>query len=111
MSIWSWLKERMHRRRVHLDEADFQDEIRAHLAIAAEERVADGSDREAARYAALKDFGNVTLTTEAARQVWTPRWLDALGDQVRDVRYAVRSLAKHPGFALTVMAVLTLGIS
>ena len=31
-------------------------------------------------YAALKDFGNVTLTTEAARRVWTPAWLEALRD-------------------------------
>ena len=30
--------------------------------------------------ASLKDFGNVTLTTEAARRVWTPWWLDALRD-------------------------------
>ena len=37
-----------------------------------EERIADGADRESAHYAALKEFGNVTLTTEAARRVWTP---------------------------------------
>ena len=38
-----------------------------------------------ARYAALKEFGNVTQTTEAARRVWTPRWLGA-----------ARSLERHP---------------
>ena len=41
MSILSWLK-RLQRRR--LDDEDFQDEIRAHLAIAADERMADGAD-------------------------------------------------------------------
>jgi len=61
-------------------------------------------------YAALKEFGNVTLTTEAGRRVWTPRWVDALHDQVSDVRYAIRALAKNPGFSLTVVGVLTLGI-
>ena len=45
----------------------------------------------------LKDFGNVTLTTEAARRVWTPWWLDALHDQVSDVRYAIRALREEPG--------------
>ena len=35
---------------------------------------------DAPGYAALKEFGNVTLTTEAARRVWTPRWLEALRD-------------------------------
>jgi predicted permease len=106
MSIASWLK----RRRLELDEDDFQNEIRAHLAIAEEERMADGADRETAHYAALKEFGNVTLTTEAARHVWTPRWLEALHDQVSDIRYAIRTLAKNPFFSLTVVAVLTLGI-
>jgi predicted permease len=106
MSILSWLK----RRRLDLDDDDFQDEIRAHLAIAEEERVAGGADRDTAHYAALKDFGNVTLTTEAARRVWTPGWLEALRDYVRDSRYAIRALAKNPAFSLTVIGVLTLGI-
>ena len=104
MGIVSWLKRR------RLDEQDFQDEIRAHLAIAEQERIEDGADRRSARYAALKEFGNVTLTTEAARRVWTPGWLEALRDIVSDVRYAIRALRKNPGFSLTVVAVLTLGI-
>ena len=72
--------------------------------------MADGADRQTAHYAALKEFGNVTLTTEATRKVWTPWWLDALHDQVSDVRYALRALAKNPLFSLTVIGVLTLGI-
>jgi hypothetical protein len=95
MSILAWLKRLMRRR---LDDDDFQEEIRAHLAIAADERVADGADRQTARLASLKDFGNVTLTTEAARRVWTPWWLDAVHDYASDVRYAIRALAKHPTF-------------
>ena len=106
MRIPSWLR----RRPVDLDEDDFKDEIHAHLAIAANEKVSDGTDPRDARYAALKEFGNVTLTTEAARRVWTPRWLEALRDLTSDVRYAVRSLAKHKAFSLTVIGVLTLGI-
>ena len=38
MSLVTWLK-RLRRR---LDDADFEDEIRAHLAIATAERMADG---------------------------------------------------------------------
>ena len=72
--------------------------------------MADGADRQTAHYAALKEFGNVTLTTEAARRVWTPRWLEAVRDQASDVRYAIRALAKNPAFSLTVVGVLTLGI-
>ena len=104
MRGFDWLKRR------RLDEDDFQEEIRAHLAIATDDRVADGADRQSARDASIKDFGNVTLTTEAARSVWRPRWLDALRDATTDVRYAGRVLVKSPGFSLTVIAVLALGI-
>ena len=94
MGLRSWLKRR------RLDDDDFDEEVRAHLALAADERIADGADRQAARYAALKEFGNVLLTTEAARRVWTPWWLVALHDLASDVRYALRALAKKPAFAL-----------
>src|SRR6478735_8568892 len=56
MSIMAWLKKL---RRRGLDHDDFAEEIRAHLAIAADERMADGADRETARLASLKDFRNL----------------------------------------------------
>jgi predicted permease len=92
------------------DEDDFQEEIRSHLEIAARERMADGADPKSARLASLKEFGNVTLTTEAARRVWMPRWVDAVRDELREIRHALRALAKNPVFSLTVVAVLTIGI-
>jgi predicted permease len=110
MSIRDWLEGLKRKRRLDLDEDDFKDEIRAHLAIAEADRMSDGTDPETAHYAALKEFGNVTLTTEAARRVWTPSWLEAFRDLASDVRYAIRALAKNPVFSLTVVAVLTLGI-
>src|SRR5216110_42384 len=107
MSISDWLHGL---RRKRLDEDDLDEEIRAHLAIAAAEKQSDGADPRSAQLESLKEFGNVTLTTEAARRVWTPWWIDALHDQVSDVRYAIRALAKNPVFSLTVIGVLTLGI-
>jgi macrolide transport system ATP-binding/permease protein len=97
-------------KRFRLDDEDLQEEIRAHLHIAAADRRADGADARDAELAALKDFGNVTLTREAVRRVWTPSWLEALLDLWSDARYAVRALAKNPVFSLAVIAVLTLGI-
>lgn len=93
------------------DDDDLQEEIRAHLAMAARDRIADGEDPKAARQAAVKEFGNVTLVREAARRVWVPRWFDTLRDILSDVRYAIRALAKNPVFSLTVVGVLTLGIA
>jgi predicted permease len=93
------------------DDDDLHDEIRAHLAMAARDRIADGAEPTAARQAAVKEFGNVTLIREAARRVWIPRWFDTLRDILSDARYAVRALAKNPMFSLTVVGVLTLGIA
>lgn len=107
MSLMSWLRQLRQRR---FDDEDFKAEIRAHLAIAEEERLADGADRETAHYAAMREFGNPTLTTEAARRVWVPPWLEAVRDATSDVRYAIRALAKNPVFTLTVIGVLALGI-
>jgi hypothetical protein len=101
---FGWLKRR------RLDDDDFQDEIRAHLDMATADRVADGADRRSARLDSLKQFGNVTLTTEAARSAWTPRWIEAPRDWLNDARYAIRVLAKSPAFTLTVVTVLGLGI-
>src|SRR3989440_2661279 len=92
------------------DEEDFKDEIRAHLAIAAREKEAEGVDPRDARYAALRELGNVTLTTEAARRVWTPRWFEAAAALAHDMRIALRSLLRAKGLAATVVVTLALGI-
>src|SRR5262245_21132223 len=107
MPIADWLKRLMPRR---LDEDDLQDEIRAHLTIAADERMADGADRESARYAALKDFGNVTLTRETARDVWRPGWVRAADALWQEIRFAQRSLRRSWGLSATVVVTLALGI-
>jgi hypothetical protein len=66
MSFIAWLKGLQRKR---LDEDDFDAEIQAHLAIAADEKQADGADPRSAQLESLKDFGNITLTTEAVRRV------------------------------------------
>src|SRR5439155_21093428 len=89
---------------------DFQDEIRSHLAIAADERMAEGADRRTAQLKSLKDFGNTALTTEAARRVWMPAWLEPAAALGRDFRFALRSLDRARGLAATVVVTLALGI-
>lgn len=95
---------------MRFDDDDLEEEIRAHLVIAAGEKVDDGADPDDARCAALREFGNVALMKEATRGVWMPWWLEPLRNLAGDVLYAVRALARNPVFSLTVVAVLTLGI-
>jgi len=51
--------------------------------------------------------GNTTLSHESSRDAWGIAWLETL---VRDVRYAVRAFARHPGFAIVAVVTLALGI-
>jgi predicted permease len=92
------------------DERDLDDEIRGHLAISIRERIDRGENPEAARLAALREFGYVPRLRDEMRRVWYSRGSDAMLDLASDVRYAVRALVKHRGFSLTVIGVLTLGI-
>src|SRR5256885_1445164 len=89
---------------------DLDDEIRGHLAISIKERIERGEDPASARLAALKEFGNVTLTRDSMRRVGLPFWFEAADALVRDMRFAVRSLWRAKGLAATVVATLALGI-
>src|SRR6266403_1677744 len=89
---------------------DLDDEIRGHLAISIKERIERGEVPAAARLAALKEFGNVTLTRDSIRSVWRHRWLDAAEALGRDIRFALRALRRARGLAATVVVTLALGI-
>src|ERR671910_1006657 len=89
---------------------DLDEEIRGHLAISVQERIARGEDPESARLAALKEFGNVLLTRDSMRRVWHARWLDAAAALGRDMRVGLRSLSRAKGLAITVVVTLALGI-
>src|SRR5262245_218222 len=92
------------------DEDDLDEEIRGHLALAVKERVDRGEDPEAARRAALREFGYVGSVRESMRRIWYSRWYDAVTALGRDMRIGLRSLLRAKGLAATVVATLALGI-
>ena len=92
----------------HAADQDF-DDVRGHMALSVKERIERGGSR-AARLAALKEFGNVTLTRESIRPVWRPRWVDVAGALAQDIRIAWRSHRRAKGLATAVVLTLALGI-
>jgi putative ABC transport system permease protein len=92
------------------DERELDDEIRGHLAISIQERIERGEDPEAARLAALREFGYVPAIRDSMRRVWYSRWFDAAMAFVHDMRVGLRSLVRAKGLAATVVVTLALGI-
>ena len=92
------------------DERDLDEEIRGHLAISIKERIDDGEDPEAARLAALREFGYVPAIRDSMRRVWYSRWFDAALAFGQDMRIGFRSLLRSKALAATVVITLALGI-
>ncbi|HEY3839315.1 MAG TPA: ABC transporter permease [Bryobacteraceae bacterium] len=84
------------RKRRHLEE-DLEEELAFHHEMRASEADSDAPP-----------FGNQTLISERIRDEWRLPWID---DTVRDTLYALRGFRKHPGFPLTAISSLALGIA
>ena len=101
MNLWNWLFHRKAR------EEDLEEEVQAHLRMAAQERVEKGETPEQARASAAREFGNVLLVKETTRDMWGFGWVETLA---QDVRYGMRQLKRNPGFTTVAVLMLALGI-
>jgi hypothetical protein len=88
-------------------EQDIEREIRADLELEADEYRDAGMTVQDARHAAERAFGNRTLVREEIGAIWGTPSLDVL---LQDVRYAVRTMRRAPGFAAIAAGSSALGI-
>jgi len=86
---------------------DIEISIQEHVQERADELEGEGMPRERAEQTARREFGNVMLIEQRSREQW--QWA-ALERLLADLKFTLRRLRKSPGFAITVLLTLAIGI-
>jgi predicted permease len=91
----------------HRAEADLDAEMRACAEMLTDEKMASGMSAADARRRALAELGGLEQMKQAVRDERAGTGLERLG---QDVRFGLRQLRRSPGFALTGLLIIAMGL-
>ena len=107
----AWSRLRAALRRVvggSATDEELSQELRVFVELDAESKTRAGMTPEDARLAALIELGGAEQVKEHVRDARAGARLDGV---IRDIRYAMRSLGRAPGFSFSVIGNLSLGLA
>ena len=92
---------------IRRQEEELDQEVRAHLAMLADENVCTGMTPEEAQRAAQMELGGVEMVKEQVRDDRMGQWVRSV---VADCRFGLRQLRKNPGTTIIMIFTLALAI-
>ena len=91
----------------HRADNELAREVEAHLVLLADDFERRGMSPEEARLAAMRAYGGVEQAKQAHRDERSLLWME---HSLQDLRHAGRALVHSPGFTLTAIATIALGV-